>query len=434
MRVAVSFVLLLSLLLISNLCGTSNSDSSASAATFERIDPTPSPSASSDNRSLSLKPYLSCKFEDDLQIVETTRRPKSAEKFRLVETASGNRTVSVLDGYRVMFAYPSTPYYFANIKVEQSNPQDYASDKEMVRSELQYSASTKHSTKIIHQDKTLYNGYESYGIDRDVIDVGGVIGTHVLFSAADHVIITVYFLNQGSENRKFQNIEEYRASKEKFLDRYTRCLKNNTAGTTQDEANSKLHGWHGLFIDQSTPEDAIRLLGKPISDKIDRLHIHVVDKWVSAKHKEKIFKILTFRKIEEVDQVDLAFIDSTLVMISFNLGTLGKNWPVGSLADMFGVGFTAVKRIPKDGQPSDYESTVSSNNLRFSENVYHMVAVSTRSYFYAYVADQNFFRNLVRSGGRAGPEDIITRLPGKVITMEIISRTLGRTEQNEGVR
>jgi len=434
MKVAVSFILFLSLLLISNLCGTSNSDSSSSPAKFEKIDPTPSPSASSDSRSPSLKPYLSCKFEDDLQIVETTRRPKSAEKFRLVETASGNKTVSVLDGYRVMFAYPSTPYYFANIKVEQSNAQDYTSDKEMVRSQLQYSASTKQATKIIYQDKTLYNGYESYGMDRDVIDVGEQIGTHVLFSAADHVIITIYFLNQGGENRKFQNIEEYRASKEKFLDRYTRCLKNNTAGATQDEANSKLDGWHGLFLDQSTPEDAIRLLGKPISDKLDRLHIHVVDKWVSAKHKEKLFRILTFKKIEEVDQVHLAFIDSKLVMISFNLGTLGKNWPVRSLVDMFGIGFTAVKKIPKDGQPSEYESTVSSNNLRFSENVYHMVAVSTRSYFYAYVADQNFFRMFARNAGLNKTVADTTRLPGKVITMEIISRRLGKTEVNEAVR
>src|SRR5260370_1351863 len=387
-----------------------------------------------DRGSPSLKPYLSCKFEDDLQIVAATRRPKSAEKFRLAETASGDKRVSVLDGYRVMLAYPATPYYFANVKVEQSNEKDYPNDKEIVRSQLQYSAETEQATKIIYQDKTLFNGYEGYGIDRDVIDVGGVIGTHVLFSAADHVIITIYFLNQGSENRKFQNIEEYRASKEKFLDRYTRCLKSNTAGATQDEANSKLDGWHGLFLDQSTPEDAIRLLGKPRSDKLDRLHIHVVDKWVSAKHKEKLFRVLTFKKIEEVDQADLAFLDGKLVMISLNLGILGKNWPVKSLADRFGVGFTAVKKIPEDGQPSDYESTVSSNNFRLSKNVYRMVAVSTRSYFYAYVADQNFLRNLVRSGGRAGPEDIITRLPGKVITMEIISRRIERTALNEAVR
>ena len=387
-----------------------------------------------DSRSPSLKPYLSCKFEDDLQIVETTRRPKAAEKFRLVETASGNKRVSVLDGYRVMLAYPATPYYFANIKVEQSNERDYPNDKEIVRSQLQYSAETEQATKIIYQDKTLFNGYESYGIDKGVIDVGGVIGTHVLFSAADHVIITIYFLNQGSENRRYQNIEEYRALREKFLDGYTRCLKSNTAGATQDEVRPKFDGWHGLFLDQSTPENAIDLLGKPISDKLDRLHVHVVDKWVSVKHKEKIFRILTFKKIEEVDQVDLAFLDSKLVMISLNLGALGKNWPVRSLADMFGIGFTAVKKIPKDGQPSDYESTVSSNNLRFSENVYHMVAVSTRSYFYIYVTDQNFGRMFARNAGLKNTVANTTRLPGKVITMEIISRRLGRTELNEAVR
>jgi len=387
-----------------------------------------------DRGSPSLKPYLSCKFEDDLQIVEATRRPKSAENFRLVETASRDKRVSVLDGYRVMLAYPRTPYYFANVKVERSNELDYPNDKEIVRSQLQYSAETEQATKIIYQDKTLFNGYESYGIDKDAIDVGGVIGTHVLFSAADHVIITIYFLNQGSENRKYQNIEEYRAIREKLLEAYTRCLKGNAAGATQDEANSKLDGWHGLFLDQSTPEDAIHLLGKPIRDKLDRLHIHVVDKWVSAKHKQRLFRVLTFKKIERVDQVDLAFLDGKLVMISLNLGILGKNWPVRSLTDMFGIGFTAVKKIPKDGQPSDYESTVSSNNLRFSENVYRMVAVSTRSYFYAYVADQNFGRIFARNAGLTKTVADTTRLPGKVITMEIISRRIERTELNEPLR
>jgi len=173
-----------------------------------------------------LKPYLSCKFEDDLKVREVTRRPKSAESFRTVETGEGTKKVSVIGGYRVMFAYPDARYFFANVKVEQSSPQDYAQDKETVIAEVKHLPSMKNVAEpMAYGGERDFNGYESHGADRGVIDKGGVLGIHALFSDTDHVIITVYFLNQGRENRRFQSIEEYRVLRDKFLDRYTSCIK-----------------------------------------------------------------------------------------------------------------------------------------------------------------------------------------------------------------
>jgi hypothetical protein len=171
-----------------------------------------------------LKSYTTCQLPGDLKVKEVTRRPKSLEKYREVTTAKGMERVSVVDGYRVMLGYENVRYYFANIKIEQSDAGSYALDKERVINDLSHAASTKQATKILLSDKTILNGFEHHGIDRDVIDVGGTLGIHVLFYDADHLIITIYFLNEEKKNRRFGSIDEYRALRGDFLNHYTECL------------------------------------------------------------------------------------------------------------------------------------------------------------------------------------------------------------------
>lgn len=180
-------------------------------------------SQSKDN-SDPLKPYTTCEMGGDLKVKDITRRPKSAEKYREVTTDRGNERVSVVNGYRVMFGYEDVRYYFANVKIEQSDAESWAQDRERVINELKHYSSTKQATKIQYHDKQVLNGFEHYGIDRDVIDVGGQVGIHVLFDDTKHLIITIYFLNQEKKNRRFNNLEEYFALKADFLNRYTECL------------------------------------------------------------------------------------------------------------------------------------------------------------------------------------------------------------------
>ena len=191
-------------------------------------------SGQSKNNPDPLKPYTTCKLPGDLKVKEVTRRPKSVEKYRQVTTAKGNERVSVVDGYRVMFAYKDLFYFFANVKIEQSDPASYLQDKEKVVNQLKYYSSTKEATGIIYTDKTMLNGFEHYGTDRDKIDVGGTIGIHVLFYDAGHLIITTYLLNQDDKNttsvllgggRRFHNIDQYRTLKDDFLSHYSECLK-----------------------------------------------------------------------------------------------------------------------------------------------------------------------------------------------------------------
>ena len=176
----------------------------------------------------SLKPYTTCKVPGDLEIKDVTRRTAS-DAYREVITDKGKEKVSLVDGYRVMFAYPDVTYYFANVKIEQSATDKYEQDKQILINQLKHYATTKQATAMIFTDKVLLNGFEHYALDRDKIDAGGQVGTHVLFYDQSHLVVTIYFLNQSkavfANNRRFETINEYSELRDKFLNSYSQCLK-----------------------------------------------------------------------------------------------------------------------------------------------------------------------------------------------------------------
>jgi hypothetical protein len=54
-----------------------------------------------------------------------------------------------------------------------------------------------------------------------------MLGIYVLFSDADHTIVTFYFINQNSKRKRFETIEDWRIVRDEFLKTYTACAKNN---------------------------------------------------------------------------------------------------------------------------------------------------------------------------------------------------------------
>jgi hypothetical protein len=115
------------------------------------------------------------------------------------------------------------------VKIEQSAPDSYARDKETLVNQLKHYTSTKEATGMIFADKMLVNGFEHFGLDRDKIDIGGQMGTHILFFDPAHLVVTIYFLNQSKavflNNRRFENINQYRELRDDFLTHYSECLK-----------------------------------------------------------------------------------------------------------------------------------------------------------------------------------------------------------------
>lgn len=176
----------------------------------------------------SLKPYTTCRFDDGLRIVQVDRAPQDMTS-RSVMTANGEKKVSVEDGYRIMTAYPNTDF-FTNIKAEKSNPDLYPEDKQAVLENLQWVIDNSAGLESKKPTQSTHQGRVWFGLDRGKIE-GGVEGIYILFDDSEHVITTVYFLNQRPEAQKFNTLEDYRKLGDHFLDQYTGCLSRTSKET-----------------------------------------------------------------------------------------------------------------------------------------------------------------------------------------------------------
>lgn len=169
-----------------------------------------------------LKPYTICQFSNGLTAVQVDRLPGGSIHYRTIDTSAGAKRVSMVNGYRLLLAFPNTRY-FANIKVEQSDAKQYSSDKEAIIKSLELIAeqAKKSKTEIEHRS---YNGFDIYGLNNPKIEIDGPISMYLLFRDATHTVVTIYFLNQAAEYRKFQSMEEYINLRDNFLEEYTRCI------------------------------------------------------------------------------------------------------------------------------------------------------------------------------------------------------------------
>lgn len=184
-----------------------------------------------------LKPFAKCEPGTSFKVSERTRYVKSARMDREIQTARGREKISVVDGYHVAFRFTDLSYNYASVKIEQSDAALYLQNKHAHISSLKYLSASNQATPIVFTDKSMLNGFEHYGIDRDRIDVGEVVGTHVLFADRLHLTVTIYFLNQLnprpqqqiSGGRKFDSIAEYQPLRDEFLTNYSKCLEKVAA-------------------------------------------------------------------------------------------------------------------------------------------------------------------------------------------------------------
>src|SRR5688500_7558681 len=111
--------------------------------------------------------------------------------------------------------------------------------------------------------------------------------------------------------------------------------------------------WRGLILDQSTPDDAIKVLGQPASDKPTKLMVYRIQSWLTKRTKEKIFRTLEFKKPEGIDKARLVFLDSKLVAIDLDMK---KGIAPGALSNIYGIEFQPlVNATDVAFKPRDYE-------------------------------------------------------------------------------
>lgn len=193
--------------------------------------------------------------------------------------------------------------------------------------------------------------------------------------------------------------------------------------SAQEQDHPTPDRWHGLIIDQSTPEDAIKILGQPKKDKVDRLTVYQLGRWVSKQQKEKVFRNLEYKFDDKqgVQKATLSFKDNKLVMITLDLKS-GAVAPNG-LSNIYGIQFQPmVGGLDMALKPRDFEQNQGKIYPKTYPTVYSLVAASETTFIGAMIGNVPSFLGAL--GKSMGVPDEPNSFPGKVELLQIISRTL----------
>jgi hypothetical protein len=180
--------------------------------------------------------------------------------------------------------------------------------------------------------------------------------------------------------------------------------------------------WHGLIIDQSTPDDAIKLLGQPKKDRDGGLRTYPLNQRLTLDHNSKGFRKLYYEKLPGVEHAEIVFKDNKLVALEIHPE---KSIPAGNVPNLYGLEFTP--KIGKGDQllsPKDYESNRGNVYPKNYPVAYNLVAQTEKTFISAFVSNVGMGSILLGSRrGKTGADDL-GGFPGKVEFIQIISRTL----------
>jgi hypothetical protein len=176
--------------------------------------------------------------------------------------------------------------------------------------------------------------------------------------------------------------------------------------------------WRGLIIDETTRDDAIKLLGKPKKDKTDSLQIFGIRDWLIKDIKQKKYRILSYEKIEGLDSVGLGFVDDKLIFIKLD----PKNLPTNALARAYGIDFAPnFSGINVAFNPKNFERNQGKLYPKNYPSVYDLIAVSEKTFLCAAI-DNSSFNSVFKEA--IGIPDSTISFPGKVTYLQIVSRKL----------
>ena len=168
------------------------------------------------------RPYTMCHLPNGLSVVETAPLAPGVTE-RTVMTTGGPRSVRMLEGRRVMFAYPDEDFY-ANVKVELLPVQGYDDARAALIGDFDHTLASG-GVERNYALKPQMNGFDIRGLDRTKRE-GGVLGIYLLFDTPSRTVMTIYLLNQEPPKR-FKTIEEYRSLRDEFLQSSTSCIRTS---------------------------------------------------------------------------------------------------------------------------------------------------------------------------------------------------------------
>lgn len=199
------------------------------------------------------------------------------------------------------------------------------------------------------------------------------------------------------------------------------CLFVNASAQESDR-------WHGLTLDQSTTGDAVRLFGKPKTDRVSPLSAAPVESWVSSKRKQKVFRTLEYKNpASGVEKAWIFFLDDRLVSIMLDMkeGTVSPN----ALSNIYGTPFRPIfDSLTLALSPRDFQRDRGEVYARSYPVNYYLAGVTERSFVTAVVY------NSVGVGKMLGLPDGQGSFPGKVAFVQLISRTMENRDGADALR
>jgi hypothetical protein len=188
--------------------------------------------------------------------------------------------------------------------------------------------------------------------------------------------------------------------------------------------------WRGLVIDESTPEDIIRLFGQPRADRNERMHLDPIERWFTRRQRERIFRRLEYRNLEGIDKAWFYFDNNKLAQIMLDLD---EEVAAQALPNIYNLQFRPViGRFAQAVTPQNFPREQGQVYPREYPIVYHLVSVSDRTVVLAMINNvPSILGALSRS---AGIPDQAGEFPGKVQFLQIISRTLENRDGSDVLR
>lgn len=183
-----------------------------------------------------------------------------------------------------------------------------------------------------------------------------------------------------------------------------------------------------LRLDASSPEDAIRMLGKPDKDEFDDLGFSGKQRLIGfnlkslfeVPSKKNAFRKLTYKEIGGLESLRLRFLDGKLVqmILGYKLGKSDKKIHASQLGPQLRTGFVIFEGVAKESRLKDFEGQAQSSSPHVYGPLYLVLGVASDRVYFSSVSNRGSFWEVIR----LRPSSNL--FPGYLSELQIISRRL----------
>ena len=201
-------------------------------------------------------------------------------------------------------------------------------------------------------------------------------------------------------------------------------LSFNEIVQTQEAGTLKPNQWKSLVLNQSTPEEAIKVLGQPAKTHTTSLiGGEKIGIWLLANRKDKTFQTFEFKNISGMRLVRLQYLEGKLVAIDFWFEDKQAPKP-GDIAASYNLQFYPILQMFSNMSP---ETFVDTQKKRIEQGIITPVQFTT-VYALLGVSEESFIICQAAQGAWTSTGSSVS-FPGKAIGLTLISRTLEKKNQ-----